>query len=360
MRNVILIHAVLALLACDGRQTPTAPSAQRFGIPDIVVYPGESIQAAVDAAPPGATIAIRPGTYAGGIVVEKEGIKIIGNAEHGEAVVIDNTGGDMNGINVRPGSHGFSLVNVTLRGFERNGIFLRGVEGFLLSRITADNNGQYGLYPVFSSGVIERSSATGHEDAGIYVGQSSDVTVRASRAFGNVIGFEISNSARVKLLASEAYGNSTGILVALLPGRTISSNRDILLSGNIVRDNNLPNFATGGLSAAVPSGSGILVVGSDLVKVESNEVTGNSFVGIGVASSALLVALAGLPPDVLSGIEPDPDRVRVRANQVTGNGSASPFPFLPAADLFWDGTGSRNCWTANVFTSSVPGALPPC
>lgn len=360
MRRFIIIAAI-ALLACDTRDEVTAPSARRFGRPDVTVSPGQSIQAAIDGAAPGTTIAITPGVYQEGVVIEKPGIRIIGHTERAsEQVVIENPGGVMNGISVRPGSHGFALVNVTLRGFDRTGIFLRGVERFLLSRVTAENNGEYGLYPVFSSGVVEHSRATGHADAGIYVGQSSGVTVRTSQAYGNVIGFEISNSAEVKLLASTAYENAAGILVALLPGRTINSVSDILISGNVVRDNNLANFATEGLSAAVPSGSGILIIGSDLVKVEENAVSGHRFMGIGVGSSVLLAALAGLPPEALAGIEPNPDQVSVRNNQVVGNGNTSPFPFLPPADLFWDGSGNQNCWSGNTFSVSVPGALPGC
>ena len=50
----------------------------------------------------------------------------------------------------------------------------------------------------------------------------------------------------------------------------------------------------------------------------------------------------------------------LRGNQVTGNGGASPIPFLPAVDLLWDGRGTRDCWQGNTFGTSAPAPLPAC
>ena len=43
----------------------------------IVVKSGESIQAAVDAAPPGATIYVKRGTYAENVAITKDGITLL-------------------------------------------------------------------------------------------------------------------------------------------------------------------------------------------------------------------------------------------------------------------------------------------
>jgi len=97
------------------------------------------------------------------------------------------------------------------------------------------------------------------------------------------------------------------------------------------------------------------------VKVQDNTVTGNQFVGIGVASTLVLGELAGLPPEAFGDIEPDPDFDRVRDNVVTGNGAApSPIPFLPAVDLLWIQAGTGNCWSGNAFATSFPDQLPAC
>jgi parallel beta-helix repeat protein len=276
--------------------------------------------------------------------------------------VIENPGGVRNGISVRPGANDFVLANVTIRNFDANGVLLTQIDGFLLSRVTARDNGAYGLFPVRSTnGVIEHSIASGHRDAGLYVGQSRDVTMRRNVVYGNVVGIEASNSSDVRLLANEAYDNTNGILVVLLPGRQIKTAADILVAGNRVTGNNRPNFADpDDLVAAVPSGTGILLVGADRVKAEGNTVTGHDFVGLAVGSTLLLAVLSGAPPEAFADIEPDPDGVRVRDNVVTGNGRVSPVPFLPPADLLWDGSGNGNCWSGNTFVTSVPPLLPAC
>ncbi len=350
----------LVLAACDGADRLSAPplTAERFGVPTAVVPSGGSIQAAIDAAAPGAVILISPGTYHEALSVAKAGIKLVGRGD----VTIENPGDAEDGISVSDAGDGFALVNVTVRGFEENGVLLTGVDGFLLANVRAINNGEYGLFPVHSSnGVIERCRASGHSDTGIYVGQSDHVIIFGSVAFGNVNGIELENSSDVKAVGNETFDNVAGILVVLLPGLDIKTSANILVVGNRVHDNNHANFAAPGeIESFVPSGSGILVVGTDRTTVSQNVVTGNAFTGIAVGSTLLLGALAGLPPEAFADIEPNPDGTRITGNVVTGNGGASPIPFLPAVDLLWDGSGMGNCWARNRFGSSYPATLPRC
>ncbi len=367
MQRTLMVLCALAVAGCDAgdRLAPSTDGLQaaRFGSPDVVVPSGGSIQAALDAVGPGAVIHLSPGVYAQAVIVTQPGVKLVGLTDQlGNGVVIENPGGVRNGINVRPGANDFTLINVTVRNFDANGVFLIGINGFLLSRVTARDNGAYGLFPVRSAnGVIEHSVASGHADAGLYIGQSRDVTLRRNVVYGNVVGIEASNSSDIKLLANEAYDNTNGILVVLLPGRQIKTAADILVSGNRVYDNNRPNFAAPeDLVAAVPAGTGLLIVGADRVKAEGNTLTGNAFIGLGVGSTLILAALSGAPPEAFADIEPNPDGVRVRDNIVTGNGVASPVPFLPPADLLWDGSGFGNCWSGNTFGASVPPVLPGC
>lgn len=354
----------LVLGACDGADrltappTPTPVTVQRFGDPDAIVSPGGSIQAAVNAAAPGAVIQIRSGTYREAVTVAKPGIKLVGRG----LVVIENPGAAEDGVSVTDAGDGFALVNVTVRGFDENGVLLVGVDGFLLSNVRAEDNGEYGLFPVLSShGAIENCRASGHSDAGIYVGQSDHVTIRHSVAVGNVNGIEIENSSHVKVEDNESFDNVVGILVVLLPGLDVKTSADIRITGNRVHGNNHENFAhPGEIEAFVPTGSGILVVGTDRTTVSDNVVTGNDFTGIAVGSTLLLGVLAGLPPEAFADIEPNPDGARIKDNVVTGNGAASPIPFLPGVDLLWDGSGTSNCWRGNTYATSYPPTLPAC
>src|SRR5262249_50025500 len=78
-----------------------------------IVHPGESIQDAVDQASPGDTISILPGTYreAGrtcpsdytqrcAVVISKDDLQIIGASSPGHPVVLENAGGQDQGIAV--------------------------------------------------------------------------------------------------------------------------------------------------------------------------------------------------------------------------------------------------------------------
>ena len=370
-RDVAVTLAALLAAACgapDGAvaPTPAAPAtapAAALAAASLEVRPGESIQAAVDAAAPGATIRIRPGLYREAVIVNKRDITITGMpGPHGERVIIENPGTAAHGIRVNDGD-GFTLTDVTVRNFVRNGVVLFDSDDFKLARIVAEDNGAYGLYPIRSShGVVEHCTTSGSADAGIYVGLSNDVRVRHNVVFANVAGIEVSNADDVEVFSNDIYDNTIGILVTLVPGRPVLTSYDVSVSHNRVVNNNLPNFAPAGdLVSYVPRGIGILILGPDRVTVEKNTVTGNDFFGIGVIDEAVL-AMFGLERD-LAGIETASNHVEVRQNTATGNGSAPP-PELggafPGVDLLWDGTGTGNCWEKNTFGTSFPSPLPAC
>jgi parallel beta-helix repeat protein len=335
----------------------------------LIVHEGESIQDAVDRAHPGAVIHIEPGIYAQAVVINTPNLRLLKRPGSRGEVILENPGGVANGITVQAEGDGIAIAHLTTRGYGRNGIFMTGVEGFFVLGVTAEDNGQYGIYPVRSTyGAMIRCKASGHADAGLYIGQSEHVSMLLNSVFGNVIGIEISNSKYVLAHRNEAYDNTIGIFAVLLPPtarRTILVASDVRITHNRVEHNNLPNFADPSeLPAYVPRGSGILVVGTDRVLVENNVVRHNDWVGIGVGSTATLALLAGLPPDAIKDLEPDPDHVVVRRNLVAHNGAnppPPPFP-LPGVDLLWDGTGTNNCWQGNGFVTSFPPAsfLPSC
>jgi parallel beta-helix repeat protein len=327
-----------------------------------VVHTGESIQAAIDAAPANSIIRIEPGIYNETISFDKPGMQIIGTAD---GVIIQNPGTANNGIRVGSNGDGFILKQVTLKNFLRNGLFMSRVDNFLLSHVTAINCGEYGLYPVrANNGKMEHCKATGHTDSGIYIGQSTNVEVSFNQAFGNVIGIEIENCENVIAKNNQSYNNVAGVLVTLLPPnerRTVLIGNNNSIVGNHVYDNNLVNFATGGLAAFVPKGTGILVVGSDNTLVDKNNISNNQFVGIATVSTAILGLLAGAPLPRIDEIEPNPDGTRVTRNVLNNNGTLAPAGLpLPATDLLWDGSGLNNCWKNNNFSSSYPLALPQC
>jgi hypothetical protein len=66
-------------------------STAKWGVANIIVHKGQSIQAAVNKAKAGMVILVEPGTYAEAVVIDKPGIKLIGKISlNGEEVIIKN------------------------------------------------------------------------------------------------------------------------------------------------------------------------------------------------------------------------------------------------------------------------------
>src|SRR5262249_42851696 len=125
----------------SGQATPVGVSA-----PTIVVHPGESIQAAVDSASPGTIVFLDPGTYAQTVTVSRPDVFLVGLGGPG-AVTLTNPGGAATGVTVTGQGDGFGLLDVTVQGFDKNGVMLRRVHRFLIAGVTATDDGAYGFFP---------------------------------------------------------------------------------------------------------------------------------------------------------------------------------------------------------------------
>ena len=357
-----------------------------------IVTPVDSIQKAIDAARPGATIWVLPGVYEGPLTIHKP-LRLLGFPVSGPGgvVLIPPEGGAENGISVLPadsdsGSYLRKVViaHFTVWGFEENGIYARQTDGLLLLGIRAIDNGEYGLYPVLSrNGIIAHSEASGSADAGIYVGQSVDFVIQENTTHANVVGVEVSNSRNVVVTRNTVFDNSIGVLAALLPPSEriiVADAADIHIHHNHIISNNHPNFAGDGeFASAVPAGSGVVVLGCRDTLVAHNKVFGNAFAGVAVASTKsflrVFLLLRGRTPEEVEATldaipnDLDPGGVQVRDNAVFANGTLPESPVPPGlpgvpawlpADLLWDGTGTGNCWADNIHQKKEPASLPAC
>ena len=188
---------------------------------------------------------------------------------------------------------GIVLEGFTIEDTEGDAIKIQDALGVTIKDVRTtwtqgakSSNGGYGVYPVSCMNVlVEGCEASYASDAGIYVGQSTNVIMRNNFAHHNVAGIEIENSRNVEAYKNISEGNTGGFLVFDLPDLPQANGYNVRVYDNIVRGNNLKNFAPeGGMVATIPPGTGMLVVSHDQVEIFDNEIYDYKTLGLGVIS----------------------------------------------------------------------------
>jgi parallel beta-helix repeat protein len=373
-RRIWVASAVVALAAL-GLAAVASPAAALVGNAIVVTT---TIQAAVDAAQPGDTILVPPGTYRESVLVTKSHLTIAGST----AAIID-AAGFRTGIRVGTGSisrggpvptcpplavDGFTLKGLTVKHASFSGVFLAGVTGYHLTGTSYVDNPVYGPFPVCSSNglidfnhVVGGGSAAGPSlDTGIYAGDDDRVTIRHNSVTNYVVGVIAENTTNVTIEDNLLEGNTAGIYVVVFPDHPRPFTDNVVIERNQVINNNLPNPVpadSGEDIGLVPTGVGIVNFGADHVIIRNNRVLSNDSLGVIVLQNFL----APVDPR----IDPNPDSGQVRGNVVLHNGR-NPDPvraITPGADIVYDGTGTGNCFTENVFATEFPAGITelfPC
>ncbi|MEU9112529.1 right-handed parallel beta-helix repeat-containing protein [Streptomyces sp. NPDC048483] len=277
----------LAAAALGGLGTaPPAEAGDRH-----VVHPGESIQAAVDAAGPGDTVFVAAGSYRESVLIKEPRVTLRGA---GRRTVIrpptsraeNACGHDGNGICVI-GSPGHRLPGVTIRsltvsGFKKNGIWATGTSRLRVRDVDARNNGQWGIAlqkSVRSS--IGDNTARGNGDAGIFLANTVDeeggatdthgTAISGNRLVGNRIGITVRRTRNLRVDGNAVTGNCAGVFVVGDESRPRAG--DLSVNGNDVSHNNKHCPATKRLPFL--QGIGIVLTGAEETRVQANRVNDN-------------------------------------------------------------------------------------
>jgi len=322
----------------------------------VVVGPGDSIQAAVDAAKPGTTIVVK-GTHSENVAITKDGISLIGfhavlqpAATPTQNACFDpSQPGDVNGIcvlgdvNFDTGTVNREVKNVTIKGFTIRGFSDSGIVAFGAHKATfagnvAEDNDEYGITAFASTGTtiaFNRVSDAG--EAGLYIGDSPKAHARVFRneASNNLFGILIRNAEHGKVFGNSFHNNCVGaVVLADAPGPA----GFFRFTGNRVRHNTKACAVSEDLDIPL-SGIGIALSGATNVSIKGNLITDNVPSGETALSGGVVVASGD------GGTAPTNNRVV--KNVILRN----------QPDLFWDGTGTGNVFRRNACQTSTPPGL---
>ncbi len=351
---------------------------------DFTVRPGQSIQAAVDAAQPGDTVLVKPGDYRethGGVAAVRitKPLRLIADSNLPDVKVRILPGpGQRHGIVVEPANPGdpdvqnVEIIGFTVEGFSNNGIWTKHVDGFVIENNESIENLENGIWPTLSAnGLVKRNLSYGSLDAALWVEGAENVRVIENEVHSSPTGLQVTISNQIHVEGNKVYNNTVGIGLyhpagaGMPPLQPLERNGFWTIVNNHVYANNLENPAPpGGLVSALPRGGGILVLGVDNVDIMNNRIEDNDFFGIAMIDYCLAVDGTPFgcnvnPPDVR---DTRPEKVRFIDNVLVDNGgNPPPGPFANSAgDLLGIG-GRDNCASGNQAEIVVlQPTLPEC
>jgi parallel beta-helix repeat protein len=332
-----------------------AGSAWAGGAKTHVVRPGESIQAAIDAARPGDTILVKPGTYAEALTITTDDLTLKGS--RGTVLTMPGDAepcpafGTVEGIcvfgelspefEVLDPVEDTRISGFTIRGFSGNGILALGTEDLRASGNRTDDNVEYGIFVLLSTRpVLAYNKASGNGVAGLYVGgnQQVDAKIFGNTTRDNPIGIFLRDVSFGTAEGNHVFGSCSGILMlAGAPGPLTNWK----IRRNLVKANNKTDC---GEEDPVPSGNGILLLGAADNDVSRNLVLGNRGEGVEGLGGGIVLVTGGEP----GGPQFEPSGNTVRKNVAFRN---QPF------DIAWDGTGTDVRFKGNRCDTSQPGGL---
>jgi parallel beta-helix repeat protein len=350
-----------------------------------------------------AVVAIRPGKYVEGVVLDGtlkkkdfDGLTIEGTKKNRKKTILEgkNAKGELgaaqNGIEA-VSVDGIVLRNMWARNYQSNGFFVHAsvqeaqrCDGYTMDNLLASGNRSYGLFAKGCLGGKMVNSAGFHQgDSAFYVGETpcdskswtnhgvapppapcqrkpKMTLLKNDRSYENVLGYSGTNSKYVKIVESAFYNNGAGIVPNTLDSEGFEPHGWNIIERNDVFWNNYNYFLAGsafrtvsaglgqlaGATVNYPTGVGIVLYGGDDNIVRRNNVFGNYKWGIASFSG---------PGEIYVANEGD-DAKNINneiAENMMGREGADP---NGEYDFWNDNTGGGNCWGANSGNSTfAPG-----
>ena len=323
-----------------------------------------SVQKAIDNVKKGkkSIVKIMPGTYHEGVILggHKYDKLIITGTKSPKKTVLNGKNARIQG---QPAQNAIDAVNVDglkmkklwAKNFPTNGFFVHAdpgdhCHGFAMVKDWASFNGSYGLFAKHcTGGKITHSKGWGHGDSAIYIGETPPqrnpkwTDISHDKAYENVLGYSGTNSKYVDIHDSMFYNNGLGVGPNTLDSELFQPNAHGKIRDNKIFWNNFNYFlpkspvktVSGGLGMVgnrtlnYPTGTGVILLGSNGWVVKNNDIFGNFMWGVASVSNPFNTAALN-------------ENNRIVDNTM-GRGGTDTNRF----DFFNDGSGKGNCWKGN-------------
>jgi len=321
------------------------------------VWPGHSIQRAVNHAKPGDTVLVHHGTYHQAAATTKNGINLVGRRvtllppANPTGLCAQVSAPTVSGICVfgRFDAQGNPDTTAPARGnrisgfrvehFSGEGIFLFNVAGTRITHDIAAWNGDYGIVGFVQHGGRYLWNVSHDNGApGFYLGDSphANYVIAHNVSFNNEFGIFVRHSAHGVVRNNHVWGNCIGVF--FLDDGQPGGEHDLVLSHNKSWANDKACAASDDGPAV--SGIGVLFLGAQHSVAHANVIRNNVASGPSPFSGGFLL-LSAKP----FGGGQDPAFDRITGNHLSGN--------LPD-DIIWDGTGAGNVFSGNTCATSSP------
>lgn len=320
------------------------------------VHPGESIQEAVDAAEPGDTIVVSPGTYRESVLVTKADLTLRG---WGAETVIkpaaattpaaNSCATSGNGICVMGTAaktvDGVTIRGLTLTGFKKNAVWASDTDRLSVRNVIAEKNGVWGIAQQRSTRAVFKGNVVrDNGDAGIFIANTVDAeggatdtggaVIAGNQLTGNRIGVTVRRVRNLTVRGNDISGNCAGVFVVGDESKPAAG--AMTLRANMIVANNKSCPATPRLPAI--QGSGIVLTGAESTVIRANYVADN--VGASPLSGGIVLFQSFVGAQNTANV--------IKNNQLEGN---------KPADLANRGSGTGNTFVGNVCQASEPAGM---
>ncbi|MGC0416542.1 right-handed parallel beta-helix repeat-containing protein [Embleya sp. AB8] len=247
------------------------------------VHPGESIQAAVDAAAPGEVVDVLPGTYPGSVLIGTDGVTLRGVGER--TVIVP---GDPAGNACAAAGHGVCVFgtaehrvadvriqSLTVTGFAKSGVFGSGTERMRVRRVFAHGNGEHGIGQENSTrGELTDNTADDNGQAGLFLADTADAmgaSIARNHAGGNRLGVHIRRGRELVVEYNDLTGNCAGVFI-------VGDDKPPIAGALAVRRNRIDGnnkYCPPNPRLDFIQGTGIVLTGAQETHVSDNRVRDN-------------------------------------------------------------------------------------